>query len=85
MEFHEYLTNMRKAQKKGTIPANAKLKDNQTWVPKYTDQEIINMYFAKAQSYGPVSEAMSKNDLLDLMNDWDESRGDYDVPDVFGE
>lgn len=82
LEFHEYLTSMRKQQKKVRVTNDMKLKDNQTWGPKYTDKQILDKYFGESLSYGPVSDALTPDELEDIMLDWDPSQTQYEVEDV---
>lgn len=52
-----------------------KLKDKHIWVPKYgLNEDIFKLYYRtadEATQLEPVVAAMSTDDLLNLMDDWD--------------
>lgn len=70
MDFWDWFTGMRDQKKKVTIPSSMRLKDNQTWGAKYTDQEILDKYSNRAISHGPVSDKITEDELWDVMEDW---------------
>ncbi len=61
---------------KQTKTANSdKLKDGRHWERKYTDKQILDMYYGKAFSLDPMVEATSDEELLEFMDtfmDYDE-------------
>ena len=73
LEFWDFLENMREQQRKVSVPSSMRLKDNQTWGRKWTDEEILEKYAQSRQRYGPVSDAITEDELWDVMEDWDTS------------
>lgn len=45
------------------------------WVPKYAyDNDILDLYYRTSGGYAeldPIVAAMSNDDLMDMMDDWD--------------
>lgn len=76
MEFWEAFTAMREQKRKKTLPASMKLGDNQYWHPKYTDEEILDKIFRTFTSIGPVTDSATDEEILDLMDEWDETWND---------
>lgn len=72
MEFWDFLSAMREQKRKGSIPSSQRLKDNQTWIPRYTDQEILDKYFLKYEYAHTLNAKTSDKDILDFLDDWDE-------------
>lgn len=70
-EFWEYVESMREERVKRTIPAEYKLGDKQYWHPKYTDQQILDMYYKEQESLGPVLGKLTEADIDDLISSWD--------------
>ena len=78
MEWWEWFSSQRKEQRQRRLKNSEKLKDSHTWVPKYTDRDILDMYMAEADAPDPVAAAIDDEQFMDFMDaEWI----DEDVPD----
>lgn len=72
MEFWEYLSGMREQKRKGSIPSSQQLGKNQTWIPKYTDEEILDKFFLKWENQYTLNASLSDRDVRDFLLEWND-------------
>lgn len=70
MEFWDYLSSMREQKRKGSIPGNQKLGKNQTWLPKYTDEDILDKFFLRWENQHTLNASLSDSDIHDFLLEW---------------
>lgn len=80
----EFIEAKREEKVKRTIPKEMKLGDKQYWHPRYSDADILEMYYKQDVSLGPVLDTLTETDVDNLLASWDENEVTYEL-DAFEE
>jgi len=74
-DYWKWHSNQREVQKQVKTTAKDKLKDGYHYVPRYTDQDILDMYYAQGRGVllDPLVATTTDAELLEFFDDDEET------------